>query len=163
MPAPRILFVKLSSLGDVIHHLPAVTDLRAHRADARIDWAVEESYARLVALHPAVSRVVPVGLRALRARPFDRAAWARLAESRAALRAEAWDYVIDTQGLVKSALVARTARGRRYGMDAASVRERAAASFYDVGIAVPRELHAVERNRRLVGAVFGYAVEGPAR
>ena len=70
MPAPRILFVKLSSLGDVIHNLPAVSDVSAHRPDLEIGWAVEEPYADLVALHPAVRYVIPVGLRALRRSPF---------------------------------------------------------------------------------------------
>ena len=64
MPAPRVLFVKLSSLGDVIHHFPAVSDLRAHRPEVAIDWAVEEAYAPLVRLHPAVARAIPVGAQA---------------------------------------------------------------------------------------------------
>lgn len=163
MPAPRILFVKLSSLGDVVHHLPAVSDLHAHRPEARIAWAVEEAYAELAALHPAVSQVIAVGLRGLRAHPLEGARWSRLLMARRTLRASPWDYVIDTQGLVKSGLVASAAGGRAYGLDGASARERAAAMFYDVRIAVPRELHAVERNRRLVAAAFGYELRGTAR
>lgn len=163
MPAPRILFVKLSSLGDVVHHLPAVSELHAHHPNARIAWAVEEGYARLIALHPAVSQVIAVGLRGLRSQPWDAGRWSNLAEARRKLRAEPWDYVIDAQGLAKSGLIARMARGRTYGMDAASARERAATLFYDAGFAVPRELHAVERNRRLVASVMGYEVAGTAR
>jgi heptosyltransferase-1 len=98
MPAPRVLFVKLSSLGDVIHHLPAVTDLARHRPGARIAWAVEEAYAPLVRLHPSVEQVIPVGLRNLRARPLERSRWASLAEARRALARGGWDYVIDSQG-----------------------------------------------------------------
>jgi heptosyltransferase-1 len=162
MPAQQILFVKLSSLGDVIHHLPAVTDLARHRPAARICWAVEEAYADLVRLHPSVAESIPVGLRSLRRHPLRMERWRRLAATARALRSRRWDYVVDTQGLLKSALVARAAPGRRYGPDGASAREAIAASFYDERIAVPRELHAVERNRRLVAAVFGYAVEGPA-
>lgn len=162
MPAQQILFVKLSSLGDVIHHLPAVTDLARHRPGARLCWAVEEAYADLVRLHPAVAESIPVGLRSLRRQPLRSERWRRLAAARRALRSRRWDYVVDTQGLLKSALVARLAPGRRYGLDAASAREAIAAMLYDVRIAVPRELHAVERNRRLVAAVFGYEVEGPA-
>jgi heptosyltransferase-1 len=162
MPAQRILFVKLSSLGDVIHHLPAVTDLAAHLPGARISWAVEEAYAELVRLHPAVAESIPVGLRALRARPHEAARWRQLAEARRTLAATRWDYVVDTQGLLKSALVASAAAGRRFGMDRASAREGMAAFFYDQRYPVPREMHAVERNRALVGQVFGYTPQGPA-
>ena len=163
MPAPRVLFVKLSSLGDVVHHLPAVTDLAAHRPEARIAWAVEEAYAELVRLHPGVHEVIPVGLRNLRRAPLDRSRWGRLAEARRALARGPWDYVIDSQGLLKSALVARAAGGIRFGLDRGSARERIATRFYDVRFTVPRERHAVERNRDLVAQVFGYVASEPAR
>jgi heptosyltransferase-1 len=156
MPAPRVLFVKLSSLGDVVHHLPAVTDLAFHRPEVRIAWAVEEAYEPLVRLHPAVGEVIPVGLRALRSRPLASSRWTQLAEARRALARGDWDYVIDSQGLIKSALVARAAGGVRFGMDKKSARERMAARFYDVGLPVARDRHAVERNRDLVAQVFGY-------
>ena len=156
MPRPRALFVKLSSLGDVVHHFPAVTDLAAQRPDVEIAWAVEEAYADLVRLHPAVREVIPVALRAVKSRPLSPGAWRRLQASRRALAAGGWDFVIDTQGLAKSAWITRQARGVRFGPDRASARERSAARSYDVGIPVPRELHAVERNRRLVAGVFGY-------
>jgi heptosyltransferase-1 len=161
MPAPRALFVKLSSLGDVIHHFPAVSDLRAHRPEVVVDWAVEDAYAPLVRLHPAVSRAIPVGLRRLRSSPLAPAAWGALAGTRRALREARYDWIVDTQGLLKSAAVARLARGPVFGFDRRSIRERAAARFYDQALAVPRRMHAVERNRRLVAAVFGYAAEGP--
>ncbi len=163
MPAPRVLFVKLSSLGDVIHHLPAVSDLAVHRPDARVAWAVEEAYAELVRLHPAVHEVIPVGLRGLRRGPLERTRWGRLAEARRTLARGGWDYVIDSQGLVKSALVARAARGISVGMDRASARERLAARFYDVKLPVARDRHAVERNRDLVGQVFGSRPASEAR
>jgi len=163
MPGPRVLFVKLSSLGDVIHHLPAVTDLAEKRPDARIAWAVEEAYADLVTLHPSVSEAIPVALRGLRRNPLAPSGWRRMARARNAIRSRVWDFVIDTQGLAKSAVVARFARAPTFGLDAKSVRERFAARMYDVKIRVPRDLHAVERNRRLVGEVFGYTPEGTAR
>ena len=163
MPAPRVLFVKLSSLGDVIHHLPAVTDLLQHRPGMRVAWAVEEAYAELVRLHPGVAEVIPVGLRGLKRNPFDGAQWKRAGETRRALARGAWDYVIDTQGLIKSAVVTQAARGVSFGMDRKSARERSAARFYDVKIPVPRDRHAVERNRELVASVFGYRIDTPAR
>lgn len=165
MPAmpERILFVKLSSLGDVIHNLPAVTDLALARPDAHIAWAVEEAYAPLVRLHPAVREAIPVALRALRARPHAARAWRALGAARESLAAGSWDAIVDTQGLVKSALVARAARGRRLGPDRESAREPLAARLYHVAIAVPRAMHAVERNRMLAGRALGYEPRGPAR
>lgn len=163
MPAPRVLFVKLSSLGDVIHHMPAITDLAVHRPEARVAWAVEEAYADLVRLHPGVSEVIPVGLRGLRGNVLDGARWRRLADARRVLARGSWDYVVDSQGLLKSALVARAARAVTFGLDRRSARERLAARFYDVRLPVARERHAVERNRELVAQVFGYRVHAPAR
>ena len=162
MPAPRVLFVKLSSLGDVVHHMPAVTDLARARPGMYVAWAVEEAYAELVRLHPAVSEAFPVSLRALRTRPLSPARWTRLAATRRSLREGRWDFVVDTQGLLKSAIVTRFARAASFGLDKRSARERSAARFYDVKLPVPRALHAVERNRRLVAQVFGYATDGPA-
>jgi len=161
MPAPRALFVKLSSLGDVIHHFPAVSDLRARRPEIAIDWAVEEAYAPLVRLHPAVATAIPVALRRLKKGLVSPSAWGALAGARRALRAHRYDWIVDTQGLLKSVAVARMARGPVFGYDRRSIRERSAARFYDQALAVARDLHAVERNRRLVGAVFGYEPEGP--
>ena len=163
MPGPRVLFVKLSSLGDVIHHFPAVTELAAHRPDAHIGWVVEEAYVDLVAMHPAVRESFAVSLRRLRRNPLGGAAWRRIVDTRSRLARARWDYVVDAQGLIKSAVVSRFARRPAFGLDAASARERIAAHFYAVKVAVPRGLHAVERNRRLVGEVFGYRPEGLAR
>jgi heptosyltransferase I len=162
MSAQRVLFVKLSSLGDVVHHLPAVTDLARARPGIHVAWAVEEAYAELVRLHPAVAEVFPVSLRALRKRPLSPARWARIAATRRSLREGRWDFVVDTQGLLKSAIVTRFARAASFGLDGRSARERSASRFYDVKLAVPRSLHAVERNRRLVAQVFGYTVDGSA-
>lgn len=162
MPAPRILFVKLSSLGDVVHNFPAVSDLRQQRPDATFGWAVEEAYVPLVSLHPAITDVVPVGLRTLRRGLLDGMRWRRLGEARSALRRGAWDYAIDTQGLLKSAFITQSAEARlTFGPSLGSAREAAAAVFYDVRVAVPRRMHAVERNRQLVAKAFGYRVSGP--
>jgi len=157
----RILLVKTSSLGDVIHNLPVVTDLRAHFPAAVIDWVVEEGFAELPRLHPGVRRVLPVALRRWRGALFAAATWREIGFFRAALQEESYDLVIDTQGLLKSALIARMARGRRCGMAAAAAREPLAARFYDASFDVPRDLHAVLRNRRLA-ALAGAYVAAPA-
>ena len=162
MPAPRVLLVKLSSLGDVIHLLPAVTDLSRARPEVGIDWAVEESFALVAAMHPAVKRVVPVSLRRLRASPLSPSSWGALAGTREALRKGRYDWIVDAQGLIKSVVVGRLAAGPLFGYDRASIREKAAARFYDMALPVARDLHAVERCRRLLAAVFGYAPSGEA-
>jgi heptosyltransferase-1 len=158
--APRILFVKLSSLGDVVHHFPAVTDLARRWPNAHVAWAVENAYADLVRLHPAVSRAIPVNLRSLRGAWHRGSEWRALRASRREIREGPWDYVVDSQGLLKSAWIAAGASGARFGLDKASARERLAARFYDVRFSVARRMHAVERNRRLVAQVFGYSVDG---
>lgn len=162
MTSPRVLFVKLSSLGDVVHNLPAITDLRASRPNIAIHWAVEEAYAELARLHPAVEQAIPVPLRAMKGRWTSGAAWGALGLSRRTLQRYPYDYIVDTQGLAKSALVARSAAGPVFGFDRRSAREKFAARFYDQGLAVDRKLHAVERNRRLVAEVFGHSIAAPA-
>jgi len=156
---PRILFVKTSSLGDVVHNCPAVSDAARRLAGAQIDWVVEQPFAGVAAMHAAVRRVIPVAMRRWRAAPWNPAVWSEIGAFRRLLRAERYDAVIDTQSLLKSALISAQSRGTRHGMDRASAREPFAARFYDVRHAVPRELHAVERNRRLSAASLGYTVD----
>jgi heptosyltransferase-1 len=157
---PRILFIKTSSLGDVVHNCPAVTEAARRVPEARIDWVVEEPFAEVAALHADVRRVIPVAIRRWRGALFSPATWAEFGSFRRLLRSERYDCVIDSQGLVKSALVAALASGRKHGFDRASAREPFAVRFYDAGHAVPAALHAVERNRRLAAAALGYRAEG---
>lgn len=152
----NILLIKTSSLGDVVHNLPVVTDIRARFPQARIDWVVEEAYRDIVGMHPGVQRAIPVALRRWRGNVLRLAHWRELGQFRRALAGTRYDCVIDTQGLVKSALLARAASGTRHGYAAASAREPLAAKFYDAVHAVPRELHAVLRNRRLAALALGY-------
>lgn len=159
----RILLVKTSSLGDVVHNFPVVTDIRGYFPEAVIDWVVEESYVPLVRLHPAVRRVIPVALRRWRSRLLGRQTWRDMVEFRHRSRAEEYDAIIDTQGLIKSALIARAAHGRLHGFDASSAREGLAARLYDAVHHVRRGQHAVLRNRQLAAASLRYRVEGPAR
>ncbi|HEX4782627.1 MAG TPA: hypothetical protein VH301_17855, partial [Usitatibacter sp.] len=86
MPGPRILFVKLSSLGDVIHHLPAVTDVAERYPGARISWAIEEAYVDIARLHPAVTETIAVGLRGVRRHPLAPGRWRSVAQARRTLR-----------------------------------------------------------------------------
>ena len=157
---PRILFVKTSSLGDVVHHCPAVSDAARHLPGAAIDWVVEEAFAGVAAMQRSVRRVIPVALRRWRSALWRPAVWREFAEFRRTLAAERYDFVIDSQGLLKSALLARLAHGETHGMDRDSAREPLAARFYARRHPVPRGLHAVERNRRLTAAALGYAPDG---
>jgi heptosyltransferase I len=152
----RILLVKTSSLGDVIHNLPVAADLARVFPGVTIDWCVEESFADIPRLSPAVSDVIPVAIRRWRKTLLQAATWREIGCLRARLRAGKYDVVLDTQGLLKSALITRQAAGRRLGYDSGSAREPIAARFYDANFAVPRNLHAVTRNRLLAAAAFGY-------
>ena len=156
-----ILFIKTSSLGDVIHHMPALSDARRHRPDARFAWVVEEAFAPLVRLHPAVAEVIPVASRRWRGALHRSSTWQEIRAFRRELRARSDDEVVDAQGLLRSALIAKMARGCRHGYDRASVRERPAAWLYDVRHAVDRNLHAIVRNRALTAMALGYAYGGP--
>jgi heptosyltransferase-1 len=153
-----ILFVKTSSLGDVVHNCPAVSDVARALPGAAIDWVVEAPFAGIAAMHPAVRRVIPVAVRRWRSALWKPAVWSEMAQWRRALREERYDAVIDTQSLLKSALISASALGLRHGLDRASARELLAPMFYNVRHRVPRGLHAVERNRRLTAQALGLAV-----
>lgn len=152
-----IMFIKTSSLGDVVHHMPAVTDARRRWPDARMTWVVEEAFAPLARLHPAVNEVIPVSTRRWRSQLLRPETWTEVSAFKARLRSIKAEKVIDTQGLIRSALIARTATGERHGYNASSIREPMASWFYDVKHAVARDQHAVTRNRLLTGLSLGYS------
>jgi heptosyltransferase-1 len=153
----NILFIKTSSLGDVVHHMPAVTDARKAHPDATFSWLVEEAFAPLVRLHPAIDTVIPVASRRWRKSLYAPATIAEIRASFRNIRAQRYDEIVDTQGLLRTAILTRAARGMRHGYDASSVREPLASLFYDVRHRVERDMHAVERNRILSGLALGYA------
>lgn len=155
-----ILFIKTSSLGDVIHHMPALTDARKARPEARFTWLVEEAFAPLVRLHPAVADVIPVAWRRWRKSLYTPATLNEIAGSLRGIRTQRYDLIVDSQGLLRSGVTARLAHGRRHGYDASSIKEPLAAMFYDVQHQISRNLHAVERNRMLSGMALGYAPQG---
>lgn len=156
----RILIVKTSSLGDVIHNLPVVSDIKRYFPNAAVNWCVEESFASIPRLHPGVGEIIPVALRRWRKALFQAKTWREINASLTDLKAHSYDAVIDTQGLLKSALLARRARGPVSGYAADSAREPAAARFYDRHFTVPTAAHAVVRNRLLAAAALGYVAEG---
>jgi heptosyltransferase-1 len=157
----EILFIKTSSLGDVVHHMPAVTDARRHLPDARLTWVVEEAYAPLARLHPGVDDVIPVATRRWRGNLFAPATWREIGRFRSAIRARSFQAAIDTQGLLRTALIANSVRGTRHGYDRASIREPLACRFYDVRHRVEWRAHAIPRNRALCGLALDYAPNQP--
>lgn len=153
---PNILLVKTSSMGDVIHALPAVTDICTHFPDTRITWMVEEGFSELPHLHPGVDQIIPVALRRWRKQLFGRTTWQEFSAFRKQLQSEPYDLILDCQGLIKSALLSLLANGPRCGFDWHSAREPLASLAADRAIAVDRNLHAIDRNRRLAGLALGY-------
>jgi len=154
--AVRVLVVKTSSLGDLIHTFPALTDARRALPGIEFDWLVEEAFVEVPGWHPAVKEVLSLGLR--RWRKDWRKTWknGELGKFRKSLKARSYDLIIDAQGLLKSALPARWARGRLAGYDRHCVREPLASLFYARKYRVSRELHAVERIRRLFALALDY-------
>lgn len=158
----RILIVKTTSMGDVIHALPVLSDLATQFPQARIDWMVEEPFADLVRLHPALNAIVAVSLRTWRKKGLAEI-WRQWKALRQQLRAHPYDAVIDLQGLIKSALLALAASGPRMGPGFRHAREPLAAFFYRRRGAFRSDAHAVERLRELTADLLGYALPGAPR
>ena len=160
MGNPKILLVKLSSLGDVLHNLPIAWDLRARFPDAQIDWVVEEGYVNL--LKPLLSnqhfrgidRIIPFGLRGWKKSLFSLKTWQAFSVFKKDLQAQTYDIVIETQGLLKSALVCALANKSPHAIIAGlanatefSGYEPLARTFYNQSVQVPTQCHAVDRSR----------------
>lgn len=155
----KVLVIKTSSLGDVLHTLPAITDAVKHVDDVQFDWVVEEAFAEIPAWHPAVQQVIPVALRRWRRSPIAAMKSGEWKQFRRDLRQTNYDLVIDAQGLMKSAFIARQARGRRVGLDRHSAREPLASLAYQQSVYVGKGQHAIQRSRQLFARVLGYDYE----
>lgn len=153
----RVLIVKTSSMGDVLHTLPALTDAAQAIQGIRFDWVVEEGFAQIPSWHPAVDKVLPVAIRRWRKNWFCAPIKAERKAFYQALNAEHYDAIIDAQGLIKSAaLVTRKAKGIKHGMDWNSAREPLASLFYNQRHSIAKTQHAVERTRELFAKSIGY-------
>lgn len=148
-------------MGDIVHNFPVVSDLSVRFPEAQIDWLVEDAFAPLIALHSQVREAIPVSLRRWRKELFAARTWREIGQMRRYLQTRAYDVVIDTQGLLKSALMAACAPGRKYGLDWRSSREPLG-WFYHQTFAISWDRHAVERNRLLAAMALQYEVAGPA-
>ena len=152
----RVLVVKTSSLGDVVHTLPALTDARRAIPGIQFDWVVEEGFAEIPAWHPAVAQVLSVAIRRWRKHPLQTLRSGEWRRFKARLGEARYDLVIDAQGLLKSAWLTHHVQAPVAGLDRDSAREPFAARFYDRRYAVPREQHALERVRQLFAQALGY-------
>lgn len=162
----KILLVRLSSLGDVLHNLPIVADILRHHPQAQVDWVVEEAYVSLVKLNPHVRKVIPIALRRWRKGLGKAEVRAELRGFFRDLRAERYDYVFDTQGLIKTGIVMACARvkpgGQKIGLANGtedSGYEGISRVFHSRSIPVAPRTHAVARGRQVVAAALGYAVD----
>jgi len=156
----KILIVRTSSLGDLIHMLPAISDIAHHVPDAQIDWLVEDSFAQIPAWHPAVHEVIRVSHRRWRKAWWSAEVRAERLALELDLRARRYDIVLDMQALLKSVWLTRMASGTKHGLGFTSAREPLAALFYDVRHRVKFWQPAVTRQRELAAATFGYNYGG---
>jgi heptosyltransferase I len=147
-------------MGDVVHTMPAVTDIARHRPEAQIHWLVEAPFASLPAMHPSVQKVHTIAWRKWRKKLFDSQTREAIKRARSELRAEYFDLILDAQGLIKSAFFAGQARGLRAGYDWKSAREGLASVWYQQVATIDKSLHAVQRTRLLAAAHLGYRAEG---
>jgi heptosyltransferase-1 len=167
--SPKILLVKLSSLGDVLHNLPIVWDLRERLPDAQIDWIVEEAYVHL--LQPlkttetfrGIDRIIPVAFRRWRKNLLSPRTWSEFFAMRKALQETAYDVLLETQGLLKSALVCALAKKSDTAIVAGlgnatehSGYEPMARMFYTESVHVPVKCHAIDRSRWVMCSVFDW-------
>ena len=156
----RVLLIKTSSLGDVIHALPALTDAQAAIPGIRFDWVVEEGFAEIPVWHPAVAEVIPVAIRRWRKNPLKTLRSGEWKRFRQRLHVHKYDLVIDAQCLLKSAVLTLGIKAPVAGLDRDSAREPLASRFYDQRLDVPRDQHAVERVRQLFAKALGYPLPG---
>ncbi|MGE5649777.1 MAG: lipopolysaccharide heptosyltransferase I [Bacillota bacterium] len=165
----KILIVRVSSLGDVVHNMPMLADILRHYPDARIDWVVEEAYTSLVRLNRGVRNIIPFALRRWRKSLFSEKTRAEMRAFYQALRGESYDVVFDTQGLFKTGAVMRMTQlvpgGRRVGLANAtegSGYEAISRIFHTESIPLDPRTHAVQRARLVAAAALGYKVDTPA-
>ena len=152
----RVLLIKTSSLGDVIHTLPALTDALRVNPNIRFDWVVEEGFAEIPHWHPAVDQVIPVAIRRWRKNLLQTWRNGEWSDFKKRIHQQQYDLVIDAQGLLKSAWLTRGLKAPLGGFSRKSVREPMAIYFYDRQITVGANLHAVERIRQLFAQALDY-------
>ena len=154
----HVLIIKMSSMGDILHLLPALTEAGTQYPNICFDWVTEESFAEIPQWHPLVNQVIPIALRRWRKAPWQALRSGEWRQFRKSLVAKQYDYVIDAQGLIKSAVITRMAKGLPCGLDHLSAREMLASIAYKRTASVQPEQHAVSRMRQLFASILEYTV-----
>ncbi len=157
---PKILIIKTSSLGDLIHTMPAITDVQRMLPQAQLHWLVEEGFAEIPTWHPFVKKVHHCAVRRWRKSFFKASTQLEIKQLKNALNAENYDLIIDAQGLLKSALMVRWLAGEKHGFDKNSIKEKLACIVYDIKHSISRELNAIERVRILFSQALNYSLSG---
>jgi heptosyltransferase-1 len=152
----RVLFVKLTSIGDLIHALPAITDAARIIPDLSFDWVIEKNFSEVALWHPAVQRIIHTSHRLWRKKLWLSLQNKEIQSCIKSIREKKYDLIIDGQTSIKSAIVTRLARGPRHGMDSHSSREWLAHFAYQKSYFVDRKLHAIQRLRLLFAQIFNY-------
>jgi heptosyltransferase I len=153
---PRILLIKLTSLGDVIHVLPAITDAYRHDPSTLFDWVIDSNFSEVATWHPAIEQIIPTNHRRWRKEPFSSSTRSELFKLTHQLRSRRYDLIIDGQGNFKSALLALLAKGKTCGYDRDSIREWVAHLAYQETYSVSWKSHAIDRLRQLFAAALNY-------
>lgn len=165
----KILIIRVSSLGDVVHNMPMVQDILQHRPDAQIDWVVEEGYVDLLGMTQGLRRVIPFALRRWRKTLLSAATRAEMRAFRSMVQQDTYDFVFDTQGLLKTGLIMACARttpgGKKIGLGNASEGsgyEAVSRIFHDQSVRLPARTHAVARARLVAAAALQSGVVAEA-
>ncbi len=152
----KVLIIKTSSMGDILHTLPALTDAANAIANIEFHWVVEENFAEIPTWHKNVTNVIPIAFRRWRKNILVKLFSHEWRKVKQQLRYEQYDLVIDAQGLIKSALITRLTRGPKHGLDSKSARESLASLAYKYQHAVNKKQHAVTRVRQLFAQALHY-------
>jgi len=155
----HVLIVKTSSLGDVIHTLPALSDARRAIPEIKFDWVIEEDFTEIPAWHTTINKVIPVAFRRWKKNIFKMILNQEYKNFKENLKDTKYDLIIDAQGLFKSGFVCSLAKGKVVGFDKNSSKEKIATRFYDECYSIPKNQHAVERVRILFAQALGYNIE----
>lgn len=152
----NILIIKTSSLGDIVHTLPALTDAGEAIPDIHFDWVVEESFADIPTWHPLVDHVIPIAIRRWRKTPIKSLFSQEVRDFKEKLRQRSYDTIIDAQGLLKSALLTKMARGYKIGQSKQSLKEPLARFAYQRTVDIDKTAHAVHRMRDIFAKALNY-------
>ena len=152
----HVLLIKMSSMGDIIHTLPAVTDAMNAIPDLQIDWVVEPAFSDIPLWHPAVKQIIPMPLRQWRKNIVESIRSGEIKQFLQTLKQKKYDAIIDAQGLLKSAIVTKIARGETHGFDKYSAKEFISSFFYMHKYSVEKDQHAITRSRQLFAKALQY-------